>query len=105
VSRERICFDCTVGVQEMWPIRTTRISEKEMFYVATLSVAKIIQQCYYVNEIRLWRICGKTLTRKNRCAREKKTCPSPTLSTTHPTYKGLGSNSGLRGEKTGGVTA
>jgi hypothetical protein len=38
------------------------------------------------------------LTGENRSTRGK-TCPSATLSTTHPTWTDLGSNAGLRGER------
>jgi hypothetical protein len=38
------------------------------------------------------------MTQQERYAEGEGTCLSPTLSTTYPTWKGLGSNPGLRGE-------
>jgi len=38
------------------------------------------------------------MIKQERCAEGQGTCLSPTLSTTYPVWKGLGSNPGLRGE-------
>jgi len=62
--------------------------------LTTLSVAKIT--CYWrcINEW-IWSIDGMTVTGESRSTR-KTTCPIVSLSTTDPTWPGLGSNFSLR---------
>jgi hypothetical protein len=47
-----------------------------------------------MNEMRVWKIIGKILTREGQST-WRETCPIASLATTNPTWNGLGLNSGL----------